>query len=142
MSQNSIEENFTQLFDAITALANSEAMDVRLTKGGSRQVDCVCYIPRTDRMLSRFSISYLPGCKHVLIFHQVSVEPTERGVGIGSRLHEFRLKVAKALGAATVICTMLSGNSVEKRILTNAGWTRTATMTTPGIELWSKDLTK
>lgn len=89
--------------------------------------------------VGKFSISFLPGCRDVLVFHAVVVDPQWRGRGIGSYLHDVRLRIARAYGAKTVLCTVLSGNSAEKAIIRNAGW-RVAIQVNAMVEMWSREL--
>ena len=103
-------------------------LKVTVSAGVSRSVD-----------LSRFSLSYLPGCHWVMVLHGVTVDPAVRHQGVGGLLHNCRLDIARAVGATTVMCTILSGNSAEKSIIMRAGW-RVAIQVSPQVELWSREL--
>lgn len=132
----STPENMRALLKASEeeAMIYSEAGDFRISRTGEREV---AY--KFKRGISEFHISLLPGCKNVAIFHGVTVDPTHRNEGLGKRLHAYRLRVAQRIGCTTVMCTVLAGNSVEKRILENFGWRKTISVT-PGIELWTLEL--
>lgn len=89
--------------------------------------------------VSHFSMSFLPGCRDVMILHGVVVEPSLRNMGVGALLHQCRLDIARAIGVKVVMCTVLSGNSAEKGIITRAGW-RVALQVNPMVEMWSREL--
>lgn len=136
----SIQQNMTALLDAAAkeAFRVSYPYHVEVTSTGTREVTFIC---TTEAEVSRFSISILPGCRKVVVFHGVTVEPTHRNQGLSKLLHGYRLAVAERYGAKTAMCTVLVGNSVEKKILTGYGWTCMTTVT-PGIEVWTKVLRK
>ena len=89
--------------------------------------------------ISHFSLSYLPGCREVLVLHGVTVDPAVRNQGVGALLHGVRLDIARAVGAKVVLCTVLAGNSAEKAIIARAGW-RVALPVNGQVEMWSREL--
>lgn len=103
-------------------------LQVKILAGSARPVE-----------VSHFSLSYLPGCREVMVLHGVVVEPSLRHLGVGSLLHATRLDIARAAGCRVVLCTVLSGNSAEKSIITKAGW-RVAIEVNPQVEMWSREL--
>lgn len=109
---------------------------------GLYQRECWCVIqdPGTGRFLTKFSISWIPECPKVVIFHSVSVDFASRNKGLGTKYHNIRLDIARMFGAKTVICTINSSNVVEKRILQKFGWQFVANVNPPDTELWSKQL--
>jgi hypothetical protein len=113
---------------------NQRELQVQIT----RDIDYLHY--GKDLFLTKFSISWMPECPKVVIFHSVSVELTERNKGIGSTFHEIRLQIAKAFGATTALCTVNASNKVEKYILKKHGWQFAASVNPPNTELWSKQL--
>lgn len=137
----SLDKNMQDLLVA----AGVEAQDFRpanthyvvFSQTGERQVTFEC--TKDDKEISRFSISFLPGCRKVVVFHGVTVDPQYRNQGFGTLLHGFRLRIAQRVGAETAMCTVLSGNSIEKRILEHYGWTRMTTVS-PNIEIWTNEL--
>jgi GNAT superfamily N-acetyltransferase len=133
----STTQNMSELMDAVAVDANIFAHRMSSWQTGERELSFM-YSNGSD-VISKFKISFLPGCAKVLIFHAVTVEPKYRNVGVGRMLHEFRLRCAERVGATTVLCTVLSGNSPEKRILEHFGWKRTHEVT-PQVEMWTKEL--
>lgn len=89
--------------------------------------------------VSRFSISLLPGCAHIVVFHGVTVRPELRHRGVGTRMHQLRLAIAREYGATLALCTVIAGNSVEKRILEANGWVKSHDVAV-GVEMWSNNL--
>lgn len=107
---------------------------------GVRQVDYVLFEePGSNIQKGKFSLSFLPGCEKVMIFHGVVVHPKYRSRGLGHMLHSVRLSLAKRVGVETVMCTVVLGNSVEKRILRDYRWV-CSTFISPNIELWTKEI--
>lgn len=138
----SIQENMSALLDAAAAEAEHHIAypyKIVFTPTGAREVTFV--VTMGEQEISHFSISILPGCKRVVVFHGVTVEPTYRNQGLGKTLHGYRLAVAERFGAKTAMCTVLVGNSVEKKILAGYGWSCMAGVT-PGIEIWTKVIRK
>lgn len=89
--------------------------------------------------LGQFSLSYLPGCREVVVLHGVSVDPTVRHQGVGSLPHSTRLDIARGVGAKVALCTVLSGNSAERAIIQRAGW-RVALQVNQQVEMWAREL--
>lgn len=89
--------------------------------------------------IGHFSMSFYPGCREVMIFHRVVVDPSMRSLGVGSLLHSTRLKIAQDAGVKLVTCTVLTGNSPEKAIIHKFGW-RVQTSINPMVEMWYKEL--
>ena len=109
---------------------------------GERELKVAIYAvcgPRESNEISHFSLSYLPGCREVMVLHGVAVDPTLRSLGVGALLHACRLDIARGVGAKVVLCTVLSGNSAEKSIISRAGW-RVALPVHGQVEMWSREL--
>lgn len=94
---------------------------------------------REDEHVSKFSVSFLPGCRSVMVFHGVVITPKFRNLGYGKILHKFRLALAKAMKCTTVVCTVVVGNSPERRILEEHGWVMERKVST-NVEMWVKEL--
>ena len=86
-------------------------------------------------------ITTMPGCSQICIFHNVFVKPEARNKGIGSRAHYERLCEARALGYQMALCTVISSNIAQKKILSKAGWKYhqffNSEKTENPVELWS-----
>lgn len=76
----------------------------------------------SGKVVSRFCISLLPGCGTVAVFHGVVVEEKWRGRGLGSLLHRLRLAAIVEAEVTLVLCTVVSGNTPQIRILERNGW--------------------
>jgi GNAT superfamily N-acetyltransferase len=127
----SVEENMLKLYGIAKEVLKDEKSVTIITEGRELHV----FIPGA----TEFSISCLPGCKNVVVFHKVSVDPTRRSHGLGSYYHLIRLRIARKFGANLVLATVLQGNSMEKEILKKFGWSMAAQVS-PNIEMWSKVL--
>lgn len=96
----------------------------------------VLSIPEGSAQLTDF-----PGNEcEVGVFHDVYVDPDDRGKGIGSQFHKDRLEFAKRYGYSTVICTVNVDNVVELRILEKNNWINMGKLTDTSY-LFKKDLT-
>ena len=130
-------ENMAALMDAVAVDGNIFAHRMSSWQTGERELSFM-YSNGSD-VISKFKISFLPGCAKVLVFHAVTVEPKYRNLGVGKELHEFRLRCARRIEATTVVCTVLVGNSPERRILEHFGWNKERNIT-PIVEMWVKVL--
>lgn len=92
------------------------------------------------KLITRFSISWMPECPKVVIFHSVVVDLYDRNQGLGQNYHRIRIDIAKLFGATTAICTINASNKVEKHILEKFGWQFAANVNPPNTELWTKSL--
>jgi len=134
----SVEQNTRLLLQAAERVRKDYCLEntIQITQTGPREIEF--RVVPGDTPITQFSISYLPGCRHVVVFHKVSVEPMHRNQGYGKTFHKFRLAVAREFKAKTAICTMLKGNSIEQKILEGFGWKPSVVMSTPGVILWTK----
>jgi len=68
-------------------------------------------------------ISLFPSFEASLgISHDVFMPIEERGKGLGTKAHEYRLGVAKYLGLNYVLCTVRETNTAQIKILKKFGW--------------------
>lgn len=137
----STTQNMSRLFEAVDVQAGQLGKGLSLEQTGEREMSFTYYNDTTSgpEVISRFKISFLPGCAKVLIFHGVVIEPKYRNHGWGKTLHEFRLRTAIEVEAQTVMCTVLTGNSPEKAVLQYFGW-KFERFVSPIIEMWVKVL--
>jgi RimJ/RimL family protein N-acetyltransferase len=71
----------------------------------------------------RGSISYFPGNGDVLISHNVYCDWKSRGQGHGDRAHKERLiHMKEQIGASYVLCTVVSDNEAQIKIMKKNGW--------------------
>jgi hypothetical protein len=76
-------------------------------------------------------ITDLPGCAQVAVFHNVWAPMHLRGQSKGQQAHAARLQEARHLGYKFAICTALTHNHTQNKILVNNGWTALPYFTNP-----------
>lgn len=91
-------------------------------------------------------IDDLPGCSQIAVSHSVFVLPHLRRQGHGTNNHALRLERMKNLNYDAAVCTVASGNAIEKSHLTKFGWkflySFKSSKTGSVVELWINDFTK
>lgn len=99
---------------------------IRAVIPGVQRVDCTYPDERTlvidIKPYARFSLSFLPGCKGILVSHAMFVEPAYRGQGIGHKLQEIKARIARDLGASVLLCTAADLNEAERHLLSKSLW--------------------
>ncbi|MHA2403533.1 MAG: hypothetical protein ACXADH_11130 [Candidatus Kariarchaeaceae archaeon] len=92
--------------------------------------------------LTSFSICSVSGCDQIAISFDAVVSWQFRDRGIGTILHQWRLKILKQWGFKMVICTALSTNTVQQKILHGNGWLGANSIdhSTHSIDLFTKIL--
>lgn len=75
-----------------------------------------------EKMVASFSISYLPSCSWIVLFHNVEVYPDFRNKGIGKYLHTLRIQIAKISNGTLAMATVERDNYREQGILEKNGW--------------------
>jgi len=81
-------------------------------------------IESSGEKVSSFVLRPMPGCHAICISHAVEVFEPYRNKGVGSTLEELRYEVCKTMNIATIICTVVSTNSVQIRIMEKKLWQR------------------
>lgn len=69
-----------------------------------------------------FTLSSFDNNSHVIISSSAYVESKYRGVGLGQRLHDLRIKIARASHYSTILCTVNPANAIQIHILEKNGW--------------------
>ncbi len=72
--------------------------------------------------VARFALSFLHGCKGVLISHSILVYEPYRGLGIGSAVQEINHIISKDLKATVLLSTVVKNNKIQHRAM--KGWTK------------------
>ncbi len=80
------------------------------------------YVTQNKEEVARFALSFLHGCKGVLISHSILVNEGFRGLGIGTKIQEINHLVAKDLKASTLLSTVIDNNKPQERAM--KGWTK------------------
>ena len=91
--------------------------------------------------IARFSLSFMPGNRRVLISHGVEVVPEKRGMGTGRKLLKMREEIAREAGANLILATVRNDNAAESHLLETSGWVRFTNRAESGVSLWGKLLT-
>lgn len=81
-------------------------------------------------LISCFTLRKMPGCWGICISQGVEVLPDFRGKGIGTILNNLRTEIAKEK-FGTIICTVVSTNLAQLRIMKKTGWLKMFETTNP-----------
>jgi GNAT superfamily N-acetyltransferase len=74
--------------------------------------------------ISSFTITFIQGSRHLVVFEQVKVAPVFQGKGLGDLLHKMRLGIARSTEAKIALCTCREENIPQVKILKNNGWVK------------------
>jgi len=95
-----------------------------------------CQVPE-----GRFSLTLMPGNRRTLISHDLFLEPSARGKGLGRKLLGLREEAARQAGITLLLATVRNDNSVEVHLLnTTSGWQRLTNCIPTQVSLWGKEL--
>lgn len=75
-----------------------------------------------DRLIAKFQLSFLPGCKGIIVSHALEVSEDYRQRGIANALMAVKILMASELGAAKLIATVVKDNSVQRKLMNRHGW--------------------
>ena len=96
----------------------------------------------TGSWIAHFTLSFMYGCKAILISHNMRVNPMNRGTGIAKALQPIKERIARDLRVAILMATVRSDNLPEKAVI--ASWTKIAEFDNPQtsnhVEVYKKDL--
>lgn len=73
-------------------------------------------------LISRFSVTELPGNARVLISHGVEVGLHFRSLGLGEALCRWRMELAQRAGYESIACTVNGQNDIEHALLNKCKW--------------------
>lgn len=91
------------------------------TKFSTKKI--VSYVLTKDMdVVSKWSIVPFPNCKHACVFASVEVNEKFRGKGIGTKLNELRITMARKLGYNKMFCTVLNNNLAQLKVLNKNNW--------------------
>lgn len=89
-------------------------------------------------------LTELPGCSQIVVSNNAFIRPQHRGQGKGFANHLLRLERAEKLGYDVIMCTVVSTNVPEIRILEKAKWEKLfefkSSKTENMVQLWIKRL--
>lgn len=69
-----------------------------------------------DRVF-QFSLSFMFGCRGVLISHSMQVYPPHGGKGIATRLQKVKERIAQDLKVSLLMATVRDDNAAEKHVI-------------------------
>lgn len=78
-------------------------------------------------LVARFTLSFLYGCRGILVSHGMIVSPDFRGKGIAKKLKPIKDKVAKDLQVSVLLATVREDNAAEKNVISD--WQHLETFT-------------
>lgn len=87
----------------------------------------------------RFSLSFLPGNRRILVSHDTQVNETYRNHGIGRKWLTLKSLLAKECGCNLLMATVRNDNKPEVHLLRTSGWKRILNRKTQ-VSLWVKTL--
>lgn len=68
-------------------------------------------------LVAYFTLSFLYGCKGILISHNMLVSPEYRGKGIAKKLQPIKSRVAQDLHVSVLLATVKDDNAAEKAVI-------------------------
>lgn len=72
---------------------------------------------------AHFTLASFPGCCGICISTEANVYGAHRRKGLGTLLNKIRIDWARALGYGILMCTDISKNEYQRKILAKNGWT-------------------
>ena len=90
-------------------------------------------------------IDDLPGCSQIAVSHSVFILPQYRSQHHGSDNYVLRQRRIREMLYDCAICTVVSTNIREQKILINNGWKKvhsfSSRKTENSVDIWVKDIT-
>ena len=75
-----------------------------------------------NNYVSHSRLLQLPGCCGVMVSTASVVYPNCRNRGVGTLMNKFRQELAYALGYTILLCTDVTNNDHQRKILAKNGW--------------------
>ena len=73
-------------------------------------------------MYAKFSLMPMPGCCGICISTNAEVDSSLRNKGLGKVLHRLRISLAQECGYSFLICTDITSNIPQTKILSKYNW--------------------
>tara|TARA_R110000822_G_scaffold302649_2_gene426970 strand:+ start:20548 stop:20853 length:306 start_codon:yes stop_codon:yes gene_type:complete len=67
-------------------------------------------------------LNNFPGCNQIIVSNHAFIYKDKRGLGKGDQNHKLRLEKAKLMGYDYMICTVISSNVPQIKILLKNKW--------------------
>lgn len=77
---------------------------------------------RLNSRVTTFYLDAMSGCNGIAISKKVYIYPRYRGFGYGSIFCNFREEMARYFGFASIMCTVVSGNIQQEKIMAKNRW--------------------
>ncbi len=74
-------------------------------------------ISSKGQKVGHFALSFLYGCRGVLVSHTMLIEPEYRGKGLAKKLQPIKKRIAKDLGVAVMLCTVVDENKAQETVI-------------------------
>lgn len=88
----------------------------------------------------KFTLTFMPGNRRVIISSGVEIYPHLRGKGWGKRGLLDRECIAREVGCNLILATVKNNNAVEIHLLETNGWKRMLNRSETEVSLWGKEL--
>lgn len=72
--------------------------------------------------VSKFSLSFLQDCFHIVVSHGAYVSSNFDRKGLGTKLNKLRCEAVKAAGGELMLATVTRDNYAQHRIMHKNGW--------------------
>src|SRR5437660_1023278 len=80
---------------------------------------------------AHFKLSFLYGCKAILISHDTYITASRRGIGLAGILQLIKERIAKDLAVKLLIATAVETNEPQQRVLKRWNWDAITKFTNP-----------
>lgn len=87
--------------------------------------------PGNSHLVSYFSVYQMQGCCGIAISTDAYVNDRWRHKGLGTLLNSLRIDLARCCGYGVLLCTDLTANTAQRRILEKNGWKDIYTFVNP-----------
>ena len=121
------------ILDQISEILNSPVTIVmsKITSGSEKAEQGRFELKSEKKTIAYFDLVTLPGCCGVIVSMHSHVTYQHRQKGIGALLNTYRILQAKEWGYGAIICTDISTNHFQNRILEKNKWLNIAQFNNP-----------
>lgn len=97
-------------------------------------------ITENGEPVGKSALSFLYGCKGVLVSHTMLVEEAYRNRGIAKKIREVEMRVARDLKATVILCTVRDDNTAYEQVIKK--WDRVGSFvnkrTEAKVNIWTR----
>jgi RimJ/RimL family protein N-acetyltransferase len=135
-----------QLLDFVGEKVDIGRVDCYYPTNNNREVTIAAWtsgLEGAQRLIAQFSLSFMPGCKGILISHATAVSPEFQGRGVGRAMSLLKSYIAWELRCSKMIATVLVDNTTENHLLESSNWKRVGepfvnTRTGHNVQMWER----